>query len=471
MTSASATLDPADDGGRRIEWQRHPRGLVVLAGTEMWERFSFYGMQALLMLYMAQALLPRHPEGRVWGFAGFRGAIEAVVGRTGDQALASQIFGLYAGLVYLTPILGGYLGDRWLGGRRTVVLGAALMAAGHFLLAFDASFLIALGLLVLGSGCLKGNIAAQVGRLYASEDERRDRAYLWFNLGINLGAFAGPLVCGTLGDKVGWHWGFAAAGAGMLIGILVYVGGLRHVPANRPRRDAGTAAGPAPLTRADGRRLLGILIAILLLLSYNLPFGQGYNVFPLWISEAANLNVVGSFTMPVPWYLASDGLITVASTPIVLALWRRQAARHAEPNEITKIAIGCAMMALADLLLAAFSLMAPKAHSLFFGWGFLYFLVSSSSYLFTMPVLLALISKAAPPRLVATLMGVAYAGLFVANIGGGWLARFYATMSHAGFWTGQAAIAAAGLIATLLLRGTLVALLTDGGNKILSAQA
>lgn len=438
---------------------RHPRGLVVLAGTEMWERFSFYGMQALLVLYMAQALLPSHPEAHVWGFAGFRAGIEAVVGHIGDQALASQIFGLYAGLVYLTPILGGWIGDRWLGGRRTVVLGAALMAAGHFLLAFDASFLIALGLLVLGSGCLKGNIAAQVGRLYAPEDERRDRAYLWFNLGINLGAFAGPLVCGTLGDTIGWHWGFATAGFGMLIGILIYLGGLRHLPSDRPQRDTSAETGASPLTRADGRRVLGILIAILLLLAYNLPFGQGYNVFPLWISEAADLHV-GGFTMPVPWYLASDGLITVASTPIVLALWRRQAARGVEPSEITKIAIGCAMMALADLLLATFSFLSPRPHGLFFGWGFLYFLISSSSYLFTMPILLALVSKAAPPRLVATLMGVAYAGLFVANIGGGWLARFYATTSHAGFWLGQAAIAATGVIATLLLRRPLLALLT-----------
>lgn len=445
MTSASAGQ------------QRHPRGLLVLAGTEMWERFSFYGMQALLVLYMAQALLPSHPEAHVWGFASFRGAIEAVVGRIGDQALASQIFGLYAGLVYLTPIFGGWIGDRWLGKRRTVVLGAALMATGHFLLAFDASFLIALGLLVLGSGCLKGNIAAQVGRLYAPEDERRDRAYLWFNLGINLGAFAGPLVCGTLGDKIGWHYGFATAGFGMLIGILIYLGGARHLPADQPRRSADAEA--APLTPADGRRAIGILIAILLLLAFNLPFGQGYNIFPLWISEAADLHVWGGFTMPVPWYLASDGFITVAGTPIVLALWKRQAARGTEPGEITKIAIGCAMMALADLLLAIFSILSPRPHSLFFAWGFLYFLISSSSYLFTMPILLALVSRAAPPRLVATLMGVAYAGLFVANIGGGWLGRFYETNSHAAFWTGQATIAATGVVATLLLRRPLLALL------------
>jgi POT family proton-dependent oligopeptide transporter len=466
VTGASAALDPIEDPARHAIGRRHPRGLLVLAGTEMWERFSFYGMQALLVLYMAQTLLPSHPETHVWGFAGFRTVIEGVVGQIGNQALASQIFGLYAGLVYLTPILGGWLGDRWLGRRRTVVLGAALMAAGHFLLAFDASFLIALGLLVLGSGCLKGNIAAQVGRLYAPEDERRDRAYLWFNLGINLGAFAGPLVCGTLGDKVGWHWGFATAGFGMLIGILIYLGGLRHLPPDRPQHSPATAAETQRLTRAECRRVLGIIIVILLLLAYNLPFGQGYNVFPLWISEAADLHVSGSFTMPVPWYLASDGFITVASTPIVLALWRRQAARGVEPGEITKIAIGCGMMAVADLLLTGFSLLSPTPHRLFFAWGFLYFLVSSSSYLFTMPILLALVSKAAPPRLIATLMGVAYAGLFVANIGGGWIGRFYATTSHASFWGGQAAIAVSGVIMALLFRRPLLTLLSEVENEL-----
>jgi proton-dependent oligopeptide transporter, POT family len=439
---------------------RHPRGLAFLALTEAWERFSFYGMQALLLLYMVTTLLPSQPERRVLGFAGFRAAVEAVTGPLSDQALASQIFGLYAGLVYLTPLAGGLIGDRLLGGRRTVLLGAALMAGGHFLLAFDATFLIALALLILGSGCLKGNIATQVGRLYAAGDARRDRAYLLFNFGINIGAFAGPLVCGTIGEARGAHLGFASAGLGMLIGILIYTAGWRQLPADRPRgghrvREAGQAG--------DGRRIAALLGLVLLTAFYNVPFGQGYNVFPLWVSAAADRHI-GGFEMPVAWYMASDGLVTVLTTPLVLALWKRQAAAGREPRVTGKIAIGCAMMAAADLLLALFSGLWREPHGLGLFWGFGYFLLSSSAYLFVMPVLLAAVSRAAPPRLAATLMGIAYAGLFVANLAAGWLARFYAPLGPMRFWILHAAIAAAGTLVALLFGRLLNAPLDTAGE-------
>jgi len=437
--------------GARTGQGRHPRGVTILALTEAWERFSFYGMQALLMLYMVQALLPQRPAERVAGFAGFRATIEGLVGALPDAALASQITGLYAGLVYLTPILGGYLGDRWIGGRRMVLIGAGLMACGHFLLAFDVTFLIALALLVLGSGCLKGNIAVQVGRLYAPDDHRRDRGYLWFNFGINIGAFVGPLVCGGIGDKLGWHWGFAAAGIGMVIGMVIYAGNLRLLPSDPPRGRARPVDASSSLSREERRRLGAIIVVIMLLLTYNLPFGQTYNIFPLWISQAADLRVTSGFTLPIPWYMAADGFITVASTPLVLALWRRQAARGREPDEIGKVAVGCAMMAVGDLLFTALAATTPP-HHLFWGWGFAYFAIVSTSYLFTMPVLLALVSRATPPRLVGTMMGLAYAGLFVANVGGGWLGRYYEPLGPPGFWGLQAAIASSGLLAALVLR-------------------
>ncbi|WP_242147353.1 peptide MFS transporter [Sphingomonas sp. BAUL-RG-20F-R05-02] len=429
--------------------QRHPRGLAVLAMTEAWERFSFYGMQALLLLYMVTTLLPSAPERRVWGFAGFRSTVEAVTGPLSDQALGSQIFGLYAGLVYLTPILGGLIGDRVIGSRRTVLLGAGLMAGGHFLLAFDATFLIALALLILGSGCLKGNIATQVGRLYDDGDPRSDRAYLLFNLGINIGAFAGPLVCGTIGDLRGAHWGFASAGVGMLIGIALYGAGWRYLPADRARR-GGTAI--AMRQAGDGRRIAGLIGLVALTAFFNIPFGQGYNLFPLWVSGAVDRHI-GGFEMPIAWYLASDGLVTVLATPLVLALWQRQAANGREPRVAGKIAIGCAMLAAADLLLAGFSAAFPQPHALGVMWGFGYFLLSSSAYLFVMPVLLAAVARAAPPRLAATLMGVAYAGLFVANLTAGWLGRFYAPLGPARFWLLHAAIAGFGAgIAVLVTR-------------------
>ncbi len=199
---------PAGDRG----FLGHPVGLAYLAFTEAWERFSFYGMQALLVLYMVdQALRPGHVE-HIVGFPALKAAIDGGARPMTTLALASAIFGLYTASVYFTPVLGGLVGDRWLGRRRAVTLGAVVMAAGHFLMAFEAAFLGALLLLIAGCGLLKGNIASQVGRLYGPDDPRRDDAFQIFVLGINAGVIAAPLVCGTLGEVYGWRYGFTAAG-------------------------------------------------------------------------------------------------------------------------------------------------------------------------------------------------------------------------------------------------------------------
>lgn len=438
MTIPTAITDSAPTAAR------HPRGLTVLATTELWERFSFYGMQALLMLYMTTRLVPLAEHGGVWGWAALRNGLQSVIGPLSDQAYASQIFGLYTGLVYLTPLAGGMLGDRVLGRRQTVLLGGALMAAGHFLLAVEAAFLPALLLLILGSGCLKGNIATQVGALYAPADHRRDQAYLLFNLGINLGAFAGPLVCGLLGEQGNWHIGFAMAGVGMLVGLVIYVTGWRNLPL-----DTRPATIDAPSDR-QGR--IGVLLALVVLSAfYNIPVGQGYNVFPLWIDAAANRHL-GGFTIPVSWYLASDGLVTVLASPLVVMLWKRQTERGTLPPVALRIGMGCAAMAAADGLLAAYAHFWPGPHGLGPLAGFAYFLLASSAYLYVMPVLLAAVAGAAPPRLTATMMGTAYAGLFFANLTGGWLARFYQPWGAERFWAFHAAIAATGVIVAVIAR-------------------
>src|SRR6185503_10296969 len=201
----------------------HPRGLYYLAFTELWERFSYYGMTALLALYMVgQLLQPGHAE-HVLGLGALRGLFE-LRGPIGDQAFASLIFGWYSGLVYFTPILGGLLADRLLGTKATVVLGALLMSAGHVAMAFDASFLIALGLLIAGSGCLKGNISAQVGQLYPlAAESLRTQGYTIFSAGINVGAVLGPLTCGGLAAAYGWHIGFGAAAGLMLLALAIYL--------------------------------------------------------------------------------------------------------------------------------------------------------------------------------------------------------------------------------------------------------
>src|SRR5262245_27282160 len=219
------TISTAQSGRhhtRPAELFGHPRALSFLFATEMWERFSYYGMKALLVLYMVKFLLHPAQAEDVSGLAALKRLLELMSGPLDVQPLSSLIYGLYTGLVYLTPVFGGMLADRLLGQHRTVLLGAALMAVGHFMMAFQTLFLVALTLLILGNGAFKPNISAQVGTLYAPGDPRRDRAYSIFYVGINLGALLAPLVCGTLGEEVGWHYGFTAAGIGMTTALVIY---------------------------------------------------------------------------------------------------------------------------------------------------------------------------------------------------------------------------------------------------------
>src|SRR6204780_3353210 len=223
----------------------HPRGLGYLAFAEGWERFSYYGMQTLLVLYMVRQLLhPGHME-RIAGFGPFRAALERTYGTPlSTVALASAIFGLYTGLVYLTPIAGGIIADRWLGRTRTVTIGALLMEAGHFLMAFEVSFLIALLCLLTGVGCFKGNIASQVGALYAPGDLRRADAFQLYFLFIIAAVIVAPLVAGTLAEEYGWHYGFGAAGIGMLISLVIYRAGRKWLPVEHRASRARSAPRP-----------------------------------------------------------------------------------------------------------------------------------------------------------------------------------------------------------------------------------
>jgi proton-dependent oligopeptide transporter, POT family len=255
----------ADD----VAFLGHPRGLFYLAFTEAWERFSYYGMTALLVLYMVnQLLLPGHVE-QIAGFAAFRAAVESVAGPLSTQALASQIFGLYSGFVYFTPLLGGLIADRWIGQRAGVVIGALCMSAGHIAMTFDRSFLLALAALVVGSGFLKGNISAQVGAVYPREDEiRRTRGFIIFSTAINIGAVAGPLVCGLLAQVYGWHAGFGVAAIFMLVGLATYLYGYRYLPARVERRTIDRAG----LTAAERRTVAALVAVMVITISSRWPF-------------------------------------------------------------------------------------------------------------------------------------------------------------------------------------------------------
>jgi POT family proton-dependent oligopeptide transporter len=435
----------------------HPRGLFFLAFTEAWERFSFYGMTALLALYMVnQLLLPGHVE-QIAGFAGFRAAVESLFGPLSTQALASQIFGLYSGFVYFTPMFGGMIADRWIGQRSAVVIGALSMSAGHIAMAFDQSFLLALALLVIGSGFLKGNISAQVGALYPREDEaRRSHGFVIFSTAINIGSVAGPLLCGLLAQVWGWHYGFGVAAIFMLIGLATYLYGYRYLPARVERRKhEGTV-----LTAADRRIVYALIVVMIITVFQSTAYYQLYNVNAVWIQQHVALDVAG-FRIPVPWYQAVNAIFSILCVPLLFWIWKRQAARGSEPGDLAKIGTGAWITAASNLLLVAAILASGGApvHPI---WPFLYSAGLGIAFLYYWPTLLALVSRAAPAKVNATLMGLAFMSLFVSNNLIGWIGGFYEKMSPAGFWAMHAAIGAGGGLLVLLFGHRLGRVLQPG---------
>ena len=424
-----------------------PMALAYLSFTEAWERFSYYGMTSILVLYMTQALLmPGHVE-RIAGFAGFRATLESMFGPMSTLALASQIMGLYTGLVYFTPVLGGWIADRWIGRRVAVMLGAVMMSAGHVAMAFDASFLFALLLLISGSGLLKGNISTQVGELYAESDgEGRTRAFAIFSVGINVGAVLGPLVVGLLAQLYGWHVGFGLAGALMLIGLVTYIAGFRYLPRDRPRREPARAK-----SRLDRRqwRIVGALAVVSAITIFqSIAYFQNTNMALVWINRSVELNLLG-FHVPVAWFNSIDPLASIVGVPLLLALWRFQATRGGEPDDLGKIGTGAWLAAGANLVLVAACLSGTRVSALA---PLLYDIILGIAFLYYWPTLLALVSRAAPTQIKATLMGAVFLTLFVSNTIIGRLGSLYEHMTPAAFWAMHAGIAAIGGVLAFGLR-------------------
>ncbi|HET7201769.1 MAG TPA: peptide MFS transporter [Steroidobacteraceae bacterium] len=450
-------------GSGELLWG-HPKGLFYLAFTEAWERFSYYGMAALLVLYMVnQLLLPGHVE-HVAGFEAFRGALESVRGPMSTQALASQIFGLYTGFVYFTPLVGGLIADRWIGQRNAVIIGALAMAGGHLAMAFDRSFLLALVLLVVGSGFLKGNISAQVGALYPLSDEtRRTRGFAIFSTGINFGAVVGPLLCGLLAQLYGWHVGFGAAAMFMLGGLATYLAGYRHLPARVPRRTRAEMASAAPLTRAERRVLLALGAVMLITIFQSVAYYQLANVFAVWLEQSVALEA-GVFHVPAPWFQSIDPLFSILAVPLLFWLWRLQGRRGREPGDLAKIGTG-AWVCMASNLLLVFAIVEAGGEPIHPLWPFLYCAGQGIAFIYYWPTLLALVSRTAPAQVNATVMGVAFMTLFVGNNLIGWIGGFYESMGALAFWSLHAAIAAAGGLLVRAFGATLGRVLEAGGAE------
>ena len=441
----------------------HPRGLGWLSFTEFWERFSYYGMQALLVLYMThRLLLPGHVE-HIMGFPALRAALEAAYGPLSTQALASVIFGLYAGLVYVTPIAGGFLADQVLGRTRTIVLGALLMAAGHFLMASEYTFLLALACLLLGAGCFKGNLAAQVGTLYAPGDVRIADGFQVYYVAINLAVIASPLVCGTLGERYGYHWGFGAAGAGMVIGLLIYLKGRTWLA--RDRAAGRGVARPRWLPGDQGRLI--VLLALLPILGAALVGNfQIFNAYLLWAETHYQLTMFG-WTMPVTWILSLSCAISVATLAASMIFWRWWATRRPEPSEMTKITLGAFMMAAAPLVLAAGSyVVVATGHKITLIWALVFELINDFGFANLAPVGLALYSRAAPKAVGGMMTGVYYLLFFFANMTVGWLGGFLERVPGTQFWLLHVAVVFSAALVLLAVRGTVKRILAPADESV-----
>ena len=425
----------------------HPPGLAFLFSTEMWERFSYYGMRSLLVLYMVKYLLLAEHAENVIGLSALRSVLESMFGPLAAQPFSSHIYGFYTGLVYFTPFFGGLLADRVLGQHKTIVIGASLMALGHFMMAFEPLFLFALLALILGNGCFKPNMSAQVGTLYQHGDPRRDRAYSIFYVGINLGAFLAPLVCGTLGQEVGWHYGFGAAGVGMVIGLLIYLYALgsQALPKDEFQRSKAAGEYRGPLDRIERRAVIALLLLFLPNALFWATYEQQGNTIALWAEDYTDRTINLIFwhgEIPTTWFQAFNPFMIFAFTPFVVALWARQAQRGSEPSSINKMALGCFGVTLANIIMAGAAWQAGGAPDASWLWLFAYFVVITIGELYLSPVGLSLVSKAAPARMVSMMMGVWLGTSFIGNFIGGWLGSFWSSMDKMHFFLMIAAVAA-----------------------------
>ncbi|MFO7609953.1 MAG: peptide MFS transporter [Candidatus Krumholzibacteriia bacterium] len=404
--------------------QGHPKGLHVLFYTEMWERFSYYGMRAILVLYLTKALMF-------------------------DVARASTIYGNFTGLAYLMPLAGGYLADRWWGNRRSILVGGLLMACGQLLLFGSASFWdrlelavpllwAGLGVLILGTGLFKANIASMVGSLYAPDDRRKDSAFTIFYMGINIGAFLSPLVAGGLGDTgdpADFRWGFLAAAVGMLIGTAVFQWGKdRHVvdaegrPLGLPpsdRRGGGrTADHDRPLVRQDWERVAVIFILSFFVIFFWMAFEQAGASLTVFADRQTDRELLG-WTVPASWFQSVNAVAIVIFAPVFAWLWSVLGRRRLDPSTPVKMSLGFVFLGLGYLVIAFGVKDVDPAVKVSMMWLVGLYLLHTFGELCLSPIGLSAVSRLSPPRFASLMMGVWYLASSLANKMAGVLSSFY----------------------------------------------
>jgi POT family proton-dependent oligopeptide transporter len=446
MTVADATPDLERVDRNDRAFLGHPKGLGYLGFTEGCERFSYYSMQTLLVLYMVNYLLM---PGRMENVIGLEWLQTHIYHGISGQPLASAIFGTYTSLVYGTPILGGIIADKWLGRNTTLIIGGVLMAIGHFLMAIESAFVFALLFLLLGVGAFKGNIATQVGALYGPKDLRRAMAFQIFYIFINVSVIAAPLISGTLGQKVGWHYGFACAGVVMVIGLIIYLSGRRYLPAEELALPRGEGVPSEPLTRNDWLCVVYLIILIPVLAVSLLTNQEIFNAYLVWGDQQFDLRLLNNTSS---WLITVDAAVSFTMLVAVAAFWKWWGTHRREPDEITKIIIGSAFTVAGGLCLFMAALTQPAGGKVSLFWPMMFELCNSIGFAHVLPISLALFSKIAPKQITSTVIGLYYLSFFIANAVVGWVGGLYSSLPTTTFWLIHAASAAFGLAAFAIFK-------------------
>lgn len=406
-------------------WFGQPRGLTVLFLTNMWEQFSYYGMRALLVYYMTKQLLL-------------------------SQGASSFIYGAYTAGAYFTPIIGGIIADRLLGKRRAIIIGACTMAIGHFMMTFEPLFYVALTTIALGNGLFLPSLPSQVGDLYDRRDPRRGWAYNVYYVGINIGGFLAPLICGTVGELYGWHYGFGLAGVGMVAGLLIYLSGQKYLPPEPPRIKASSPAGKgaAAFDRATLTVLVGIGVAVTVFRS---AYEQVGNTVALW-ADAGIDRTAGSFEIPMTWFQSLNPLFVMLMTPPLLRYWRLRAGRVGDTTPLKRMAQGALIVACAYLALAAVEWTSGGAQASWL-WLAAFFAVFTFGELFILPTGLGLFARLAPATLGATTVAAWFLITFSGSLSAGFVGALWSLLDHGSFFVLLAGLAAAAGLLLRLLSG------------------
>ena len=403
-------------------WFGHPRGLTVLFLTNMWEQFSYYGMRALLVYYMTKQLLLA-------------------------QGTSSLVYGVYTACAYFTPLIGGLIADRLLGKKRAIIIGGSVMALGHFMMTLEPLLYVALATIAIGNGLFLPSLPSQIGDLYARGDPRAGRAYNVYYVGVNIGGFLAPLICGTLGEVLGWHWGFGAAGVGMVAGLVIYLGGQRYLPAPLPPVRVEQPAAPRTgLARDTVLLLFGVGVAVTV---FRGAYEQIGNTLALWADSGVD-KMAGSFSIPMTWFISINPLCVMLLTPVLLAWWRKRESAGHNPAPTRRMATGALIVGASYLLLAALATTSGDG-GVHWAWFALFWVVLTFGELFILPTGLGLFARLAPPKFGATTVASWFLASFAGSLAAGVVGTLWAHMSNPAFFVLLAGICALSALGLRLL--------------------